>query len=117
MSQPDRHKEFVDRVRETLDRSADDLDGPTLARLRQARALAIDRGRPRVRPGWWVPTGALAALLVAVLVTTFYVRAPLTAVPVAVVDDAEILASAHGPEFYENLDFYQWLAQEHPHAG
>ncbi|MES3007720.1 MAG: DUF3619 family protein [Pseudomonadota bacterium] len=63
-------------------------------------------------PGLKVPAGAFAS--VCVLVTTlavFTVRDAEDVIPPAMSEEGLVLASAEEIELYENLEFYQWLAE------
>jgi hypothetical protein len=99
-------REFLAKVRVELDRSTDDLDDLTVARLRAARRRALD-ARPR-RFGWLAAAGiaatAVAAGLMAVALWT-----PVTP-PASGFESIELLGEAD-VDFYENLDFYHWLAE------
>jgi hypothetical protein len=107
-------EEFLKRARQTLDRAATDIDELTAARLRAARLRALDAAAttPRWRPAWLTVAGsAVAAGLVAIVVGTlwFAVPTPHAPMPVADADDFELLTMAENPDFFEELDFYEWL--------
>jgi hypothetical protein len=106
---------FLEQARRELDRAAGDLDMVTAARLRAARLRALDVPRvPRWRHSWLVATGGLAAAgLVAVVAGLLWLSPPAAPpVNVAAVDaeDVELLDSQESPDFYADLDFYDWLA-------
>jgi hypothetical protein len=64
-----------------------------------------------LNPRLGIPAGAFAS--VCVLVTTFTlltVRDPDEVMPAAMNEEGLVLASADDLELYENLEFYQWLA-------
>ena len=61
--------------------------------------------------GFAVPASAFASICV--LVTTlaiFNLSEPIETMPLAVAEDSLVLASEEEIELYENLEFYQWLA-------
>ncbi len=103
-----------------LDDAANDLDADTLARLRAARARAWQRAgaepvrRPR-RRGWLAVGGLAVAGIVLALAGTLWLATP-GGTPLLGVEDAELLASGESPEFYAEIEFYQWLAQRN-HAS
>lgn len=103
-------EDFLKRARQTLDRAADDIDELTAARLRAARLRALDAA-PRRRPAWLAVTGsAVAAGLVAVVAGTLWFATPAPQpMPLADADDLEMLTLIENPEFFEELDFYDWL--------
>lgn len=105
------------QARRLLDEAASRLDETTVARLRGARARAWQLAetapapaarRPRAR--WWLPLGSAALGLVAVAVVSALWFATPTGAPLTGIEDIELLASKENPEFYAELEFYQWLA-------
>ncbi|MDO8271051.1 MAG: DUF3619 family protein [Gammaproteobacteria bacterium] len=107
--------------------AAEGLPPSVSARLDDIRAQALQRAARQLEqsshPAGWgvlarllnpqlgIPVGAFAS--VCVLVTTlalFSVREPNEVVPVAMNEEGLVLASADDLELYENLEFYQWLA-------
>jgi ferric-dicitrate binding protein FerR (iron transport regulator) len=106
---------FLEQTRRALDRTAADLDMITTAKLRAARLRALDAARvPSWRRPWLVAAGGLATTaLVAVVAGLLWLAPPATTpVNVAAVDaeDVELLDSQESPDFYADLDFYDWLA-------
>ena len=115
---------FLDAVRERLDRSADELDELTLARLGAARRRAVEAAGRR-NPGplgdllamgraghrrWWL-SGSLLLLLAAAWLGLNRPAGPgMGALPL--VEDLAILGSAEELEFYRDIDFYLWASGE-----
>ena len=100
----ERDRALARKLRSQL-RASENLDYVTQAKLSAARARAVaDARRPA---GWWFATGGLtaAALLAVVLV----LRMPQTAPP-STADSLELMTDELEPEFYQDLDLYQWLA-------
>ena len=108
------------RARELWREAAQHLDATTAARLRAARRDAL---RPSTVPQrqaarWLIPTGALAAMALAVMM----VWRPLPHAPASAARptashaapdmDNELPPDAEqvDPALYQNLDFYAWLA-------
>ncbi len=61
--------------------------------------------------GIGIPAGAFASVCVLLTtITLFSVREPVEVMPVAMNEEGLVLASADDLELYENLEFYQWLA-------
>jgi hypothetical protein len=124
MNEPNEDRAFAERARTLLDEDARRLDGPTLGRLRRAREEALEAGRTgrllhRLRQARFrVAAAALTAAAAAALVL---VVLPLDRSPVpplgADPTELELLASAEGPDFYEELDFYLWIAEEQADVG
>jgi hypothetical protein len=100
----ERDRALATRLQARL-RTSEELDYVTQAKLSAARARAV-AAAPRHR-GWWMATGGLtaAALLAALLV----LRTPHSLVPTTA-DTLELLTDDVDPEFYQDLDMYQWLA-------
>lgn len=100
---------FVAAAKSVLDRSAQELDGDTVARLRLGRRHALE-ARPRRAP-WLVRAGGLAAACVALVVGALWWAEPSPTVPVAGLEDIELITSGESLELDEDLEFYRWLAE------
>ncbi len=102
---------FEQRIRETLDAGLDTLDPAVTRRLRQARAAAVEQAGRRatraLRP-------AAALVLAGMLVAAVFLRPAGEGpeLPAADPVDLEIIAADDSLRFYEELEFYQWLAEE-----
>ena len=93
-----------------LDRSAEELDQPTTLCLQRARAHALT-ARPRsIR---WIFAGGLATASVMTLAAILWVSTPPAIIPLHEADDVEVVTAAEHLEFYDEIDFYQWLADHH----
>ncbi len=104
---------FVEQVRQRLDEQADGLDELTLARLRAARARALEQhGRSSAR-SWWPAIGmaAAVALVAAVMLWPSAPHLPAAA------DDWELLAAGDELELIEDIEFYDWLDTTQSSAG
>ena len=115
-------KAFLDDVKRRLDKGAGEIDELTLARLGAARRRAVEAGSHRhsawhlgdilVAGRWgrvvWLAGGLLLLALV-------FLRPPLFAPasqPLHLLDDMELLGSSEDLEFYQELDFFVWVADE-----
>lgn len=100
----DDDKDFAERARQALRQSERAMDAATAARLQVVRAHAVALAqKPRWALQWAMPVGAVAAgLLVFALL-------PTPVVEPAGVETLEILADDLGQEFYQDLEFYEWL--------
>jgi negative regulator of sigma E activity len=116
----DHESVFVDRIRRTLDDSADNLDAKTLSQLTQARHRALEeaKSKPYVhrRPFWFSLAGLVTATAV-VFLAIFLVRDPSGPEYYSAIEDVEILAASENPEFFADMEFYAWLAEEMDDAG
>ncbi len=107
----ERERAFVERARAALDQRAHELNPPIDGRLRAARRTALE-GAAGSRPRWLWASG-LAVAATAVL-AVFLWLAPPTQGPAPQLEDLELLSSSESLEFYEDLEFYDWLAQDGP---
>ena len=116
----DHESVFVDKVRKALDDSVDNLDARTLSQLTQARHRALEtaESKPSVhrRPFWFSLAGLLTAAAVVVL-AIFLARHPSGPEHYSAIEDVEILAASENPEFFADMEFYAWLAEEMDDAG
>ncbi len=109
-SQEETERRFIESAKAHLDRTVDGLDGRTLARLREARRRALEASPRRVP--WLMWAGGFATACVALLVASLWLFSPTTPGPTPGLEDVEILASSEDLGFYDDLDFYHWLADE-----
>lgn len=89
------------------------LDAIREGAMQRARVDAVEaaNGRRWALRGFAVPASAFAS--VCMLVTTlaiFYLPEPPETMPLVVAENSLVLASEDEIELYENLEFYQWLA-------
>lgn len=103
---------LIERLRQRLDEQADGLDGAMLARLRAARARALEAGRRR-RPARWALAGLAAAATLVGAVILWQGWMPMPATP----EDWEVLAAGDDLELIEELEFYDWLDTTQSPAG
>lgn len=102
---------LLERVRSELDRGCDSLDGRTCSRLTSIRHAAVEQALGYGRQQQWLSWASLSSafcLLLVVLMAQYFLR---PAAEPEVLEDLELLSSEQGLEFYENLEFYQWLAE------
>ena len=109
---PDQH-ELIAGAREAMARRDESLDGETLSRLRRARSAALDESAGRHSlANLWLPAGlASAAAVVAVALLVGQGEAPHRE-EVDLLADAWILDEEAELEMIEDVEFYQWLAEE-----
>lgn len=116
----DHESVFVDKVRRTLDDSAENLDARTLSQLTQARHRALEEleSKPSLlqRPFWLSLAGLVTATAV-VFLAIFLARDPSGPEYYSVIEDVEILVASENPEFFADMEFYAWLAEEMDDAG
>ncbi len=101
---------FEKRMKDTFDESVDALDAATLSKLNRGRQEALTQlQHPQRQWSRWMPaTGAVAAILVAVVV----LQSPSAiddVAGIATVTDMEILLGEDSIEMLEDLEFYSWI--------
>ncbi|MEO8307711.1 MAG: hypothetical protein ABI616_06685 [Pseudomonadota bacterium] len=101
----ERDRALAQRLRAQL-RASEEVDYITQAQLSAARARAV-AATPR-HTGWWLATGGFTAA--AVLAVMLVTRTPQPVLP-GTADALELLTDDVDPEFYQDLDLYQWLAE------
>ena len=106
----DQRDRFEKKMKDSFDESVDALDAATLSKLNRSRHLALAELGKRT-PQWsrWMPaTGAVAAILVAVVM----LQDPSGIQDIngaTSVTDMEILLGEDSIEMLEELEFYSWI--------
>ncbi len=116
MSENERNEAFIRSVISGLDQESDRLSPAVVRRLREARLRALDSQQT----GWfgfrivprWVTAGGLASVAVLVAAVSIWLGGNHNALQVKNPDDLEIAAAQEQLEFYEDIDFYHWLADQ-----
>jgi hypothetical protein len=100
-------------VRQELERSCNALDGYTLSRLHGIRSAAVAR-RPGRMQSLLFPLSSMVAacaLVVAVSLNWQPLSSETELSGTTPLVDIEILTDNEALDFYEEYEFYQWLAQ------
>lgn len=102
-------QQFIEQAKETLAKSAAELDSETLAGLSRARAHAL--ARP-AKKNWllWGAAPATGLILAALLIFTWHGQLPQ--IEKSIVDDLSLLVTEDPLEFYEEIEFYLWLSED-----
>ena len=105
---------FLEKARQGLLASEEQLDAATALRLRDARVRAVEAADARERGFFripnWARVGGVATAAAAVLVFMIWFDTPKQDLPVKSPDELEIVLNADNMDLYEDLDFYEWLA-------
>jgi hypothetical protein len=115
---------LLQRVKQNLDRSCAALDGATQSRLNSMRHAALAEGQRRASGGAFGRLGSLrmpqllpfggvitaCALAIAVLVQLPSLPGSGSLPDTAPVEDLDLLVATEELDFYEEIEFYQWLA-------
>ena len=110
MTQHDEDK-LTANIKQSLDKSADELDAQILSRIRQVRARALEQTEKEPLNLFGVMSGALATACVMVFAVMIILESPDTT-HMTPVDDLELISSSDNLDLYEELDFYEWLEDE-----
>ncbi len=106
---------IAELVKSHLDAGVDAIDELTAAKLRAIRLNAVEAaGENR---GWfrfprWAAVGGLATAVAAVLAVSLWMSGKPVESTVATADDIEVVAAQEQMQFYEDIEFYRWLAAQ-----
>jgi len=108
-------QQFIDAIKHRFDQSVDQIDAGTLSGLNSIRHNALKRSEPFSISGLTVVnpflkralTPLVAVACVAIIIFTL-VQPDSSSSPF-IAEDIEMLSTSDGIDFYENLEFYQWL--------
>lgn len=109
------HQTLADAARASLLRRERQMDGETLSRLRRARYAALEQNKKRSGvPVWIAAWGACAAALALALWLPDQVsdRETIPASDGGLLADTWLLDEEAELEMIEDVEFYQWLAEE-----
>ncbi|PVV11761.1 MAG: hypothetical protein B6D77_06260 [gamma proteobacterium symbiont of Ctena orbiculata] len=117
-------EEFLNRIKQDLDKSTEELDELTLARLGAARRRAVEAGSgpATYRLGDILALGRTGKvvlvmaglLLVASLLVLKSAQPPAQnqLQTLSLMEDMELLGAAEELDFYQDMDFYLWVTDE-----
>ncbi|HEY7671341.1 MAG TPA: hypothetical protein VIC71_03915 [Gammaproteobacteria bacterium] len=107
------------RAKQLFDASVANLDGPTRAKLAQARNRALENARrPSIvatllmPPRWVAAVGTVALAAIVVLTVWQGGGTPERPVEMAALNDLELLLAEDEFEMLEELEFYAWLEEQ-----
>ena len=121
MREDERDETFIRSVVRGLDEESDRLSPSLVRRLHDARLRALEAPqsgwfRLRIVPRW-VTAGGLATVAVLVAAVSIWLGGNRNGLQVKNPEELEIAAAQEQLEFYEDLDFYRWLADQPGGAG
>jgi hypothetical protein len=114
MKTPEEEKLFLENVKGLLNEGAENLDRGTQQRLEQVR-IEILKSVEEKRAGFftplrWAMIGGFTAAITAAVGLLFWLPTSPVVLPAKHIEDLEIITSMDHIDFYQNLDFYRWLA-------
>ncbi|MFQ5542910.1 MAG: hypothetical protein ACE5FY_01005 [Nitrospiria bacterium] len=123
MKQKEREIEeiLLSSSRNLLDQELHAMNDQVIARLRASRQRALNVEKKTFSSPWMIPATGIALACTSILLFFFLTQGPVknnmeTVVFIPDIVDLELLASTESYEFYDDLEFYEWLA-ENKHAG
>ena len=104
---------FLAGIKQQLDHSCDALDARTLSHLNSIRHTALEHKQKRFSPLWLSLGGMVTATFLVFSLNLSSLQLPGTAnaTDAAPLEDIEILTTTESLDFYEEYEFYQWLAE------
>lgn len=112
----DREKQFLERARDLLNRDVENLDRGVTRRLGHIRVDALSAPEEKTSGFFlslrWILFGGLATATMAAVVLFFWVHTTPVDFPVRHIEDFEIITSQEQIDFYQDLDFYRWMATQ-----
>lgn len=110
MIEKDTEQEFINTVKAAFDRSVAGLDAGVSAELRRIRQHAL--GKKSEKSHAWIlySAGAVGTACLAILIYSF--TGPATTPQPFSAEDIEVLSTTENLDLYENLEFYEWLADD-----
>ena len=105
---------FLAGIKQQLDHSCDALDARTVSRLNSIRHTALEHKQKRLNPLWLSFGGMVTATFLVFTLNLSSLQLPGAAgnaEEAATLEDIEILTTTESLDFYEEYEFYQWLAE------
>jgi len=114
MKTPEAEKLFLENVSGLLNEGIQNLDRSIQQRLEHARIEAL-KSDAQKRAGFFIPlrwtmVGGFATIIAVAAGLFFWLPTSPVVFPAKHIEDLEIITSAEHIDFYQNLDFYLWLA-------
>lgn len=109
----DSDEKLLQDIGQELDRSCDRLDAATLSRLNQIRHRALEAENRFFYQRPLIIGSTLTACALALFITLnsgVGSNVEVEDVDLTELENMEILSAEEGLEFYEDIDFYQWLS-------
>jgi len=114
-------KRFLEKTNDLLNRGAENLDSRTSQRLELMRMKALSGAEEEIPGSFlslrWITFGGLATVTMAAVALFFWFNTSPGDFPVKHVEDVEIITSREPIDFYQNLEFYRWMATQNQSTG
>lgn len=116
MTGNDQEELFLERTSALLSRSVENIDSRTGRRLEHIRMKALGALEEKPLgfffPLRWITFGSLATVAMAVIALFFWLNTPPKDLPGRYIEDFEIITSREPIDFYQDLEFYRWMATQ-----
>lgn len=107
---------FLDAAKTALDKQHDAIDAATQTALRNIRHQAINHAKSKPARNWSLlsPYPAMVAMTISVVAISAMLTINLTNKidELPTLDDMALISSTDDINFYQDLEFYQWLDAE-----
>jgi len=113
-------EQWLEKIKQDLEQSSEQLDSETRTRLLTARRKALEALPERPSSwltNWWQPAGAVAMVAAAVFAVILWQGRLGPDAELIQSTDMELIAASDNLNFYEELEFYQWLDEVDNNAG
>ena len=110
-------KEFLEFARQRLNQGTENLDPDTKHKLLAMRNRALNIQESKNWFPQWAPLPVMSLLTATLFIILVYTKPGSAPKLDTGLEDLEILASVDQLELYEDLEFYDWLANENYEAG
>jgi hypothetical protein len=110
-------KAFTDKLSQVLDEQVEQLDKDTLSRLRQARLRAVESTERGSFFQYWKPVTVFAMSMILTVSLIMWPQQSDVNDLSSVTDDLDLLVAEDNLQFYDELEFYQWLLVDETEAG
>ena len=109
--------DFLEFARKRLNQGTENLDPDTRYKLLAMRNRALDIQKSKNWFPQWAPLPVMGLLTAILFIILVYAKPGSVPKLDTGLEDLEILASVDQLELYEDLEFYDWLANENYEAG
>ena len=115
MKKSNENQTFLDNINDKLDQGVNEIDDATVGALHNIRKAAIAQAENKTINTWnWlqpIPVMAMASIVLVVSVT-LQMTMTSSVLPAPALADIPLLTASDDIEFYNDLEFYQWLDAE-----
>jgi hypothetical protein len=112
----DQEKHFLEKTKDLLNRSAENLDSRTRQRLEHIRRKALRAVEEKPSAFFpllrWIIFGGFATATMAAVTLFFWLDLSSRDLPERHFEDLEMITSQERIDFHQDLDFYRWLATQ-----